>query len=458
MGTKSICFSFLLICSFFIHFHSPKGVVVAQEIAKSESEALGVAEPERREAIEIIIGGGGAPSPTPSPSTACPPPPPKPLSRLEKAKRVLLKFKSLIDDPNCYTQDWNVARNACDFNGIRCATFPTDRQTAVAGIDLNTARVTGKNGCPLPLSESGVLDSIPELTFFHVNSNGFSGTVPDKIINFPYFFELDLSNNKLTGQFPPQVLESKLLVFLDLRFNTLKGSIPPKLFNMDLDVIFLNNNGFSQNLPDNFGSTPARYLTFANNQLTGSIPRSIGNACKTLTEVLFLGNRFDGCLPYEIGLLNKATVFDVSKNLLTGPIPLSFGCLEKIQFLNLAHNKFYGAVPDIVCKLQSLRNNGNLSLSDNYFNEIGPSCWSLIKSKVLDVSKNCIPGLPNQRSHQECYAFYCNKKSCPNPSSLYYIPCKPHWQQSASTVSHHPTGSPPHPVTYNALKPHRLRL
>jgi len=448
--TKTIFSSFIL-CSLLLHLYFSQGV--AQEVAKSESEALG--EPEKRETLEIIIGGGGspAPSPAPTPETPCPPPPPKQLSRLEKARRVLLKFKTLIDDPNCYTQNWNENTETCKFKGIRCATYPKSDELAVAGLDLNGARVTGKNGCVLPISSLLGKNQIPELTFFHVNSNGFAGSVPSDLVTLPFFFELDLSNNKVKGQFPLDAIASDQLVFLDLRFNQLTGPIPYKLFERDLDVIFVNNNHFTECLPQNFGSTRARYLTFANNNLTGPIPKSVGFA-PNLTEVLFLGNQFDGCLPPEIGNLKKAVVFDVSKNSLTGPIPLSFGCLKSIQYLNLAHNNFYGCVPDNVCQISSLRNNGNLSLADNYFNEVGPSCWSLIKSKVLDVSKNCIPGLPNQRSPNECYKFYKTKKTCPNPSSFYYVPCKSHWGKPTSETTV-PTSTP---VTYKALKPHRLRL
>ncbi|KAK7368187.1 hypothetical protein VNO80_10211 [Phaseolus coccineus] len=448
--TKTIFSSFLL-SSILLHLYFSQGV--AQEVAKSESEALG--EPEKRETLEIIIGGGGspAPSPVPSPETPCPPPPPKPLSRLERARRVLLKFKTLIVDPLCYTQNWNENTETCNFNGVRCANYPITGEPVVAGLDLNGARVTGQNGCPLPVSSLLGVNQIPELTFFHVNSNGFAGSVPTDVTKFPFFFELDLSNNKIKGQFPLDAIASNLLVFLDLRFNQLTGPIPPQLFQKDLDVIFINNNQFTQCLPQNFGSTPARYLTFANNNLTGPIPKSVGYA-PNLTEVLFLGNKFDGCLPVEIGNLKRAVVFDVSKNLLTGPIPYSFGCLKSIQYLNLAHNKFYGCVPDNVCQISSLRNNGNLSLADNYFNEVGPSCWSLIKSKVLDVSKNCIRGLPNQRSPNECFQFYKRKTTCPNPSSFYYVPCKSHWGNPSSET----TGSTSAPVTYKTLKPHRLRL
>ncbi|KAE9613622.1 hypothetical protein Lal_00016330 [Lupinus albus] len=464
MRTKSLCHVFLLY-AFLVQIYLHNGVIASQDIARSESEALEQAEGSKRETLEIIIGGGSyAPAPAPAPSPQCPPPPPPPcppppqppLSRLDKARLVLLNFTKFIDDPKGYTKNWNQNnKDTCKFNGIRCDTYPNTNEKAVAGIDLNQAGMSGLNKTFLSLS--GILDRIPELTFFHVNSNNFSGSIPNQITKFPFFYELDISNNKLVGEFPKQVLQAFQLVFLDLRFNYLYGPLPPQLFQLPLDFIFINNNQFSQCLPDNFGSTPARYLTFANNQFLGPIPRSIGNASKTLTEVLFLGNKFEGCLPYEIGYLKKATVFDVSKNELTGPIPLSFACLEKIQFLNLAHNKFYGSVPEIVCQLPGLRNNGNLSLSDNYFTEVGPECQKLIKSNVLNVNNNCIPGFPNQRSYNECYKFSCTVKSCPNEKYLSYIPCKGPWGQSTTLVSE-ASPSPPDPVTYKSLKPHRLRL
>ncbi|RHN62160.1 putative leucine-rich repeat-containing, plant-type, leucine-rich repeat domain, L [Medicago truncatula] len=360
--TKSLSFSFLAITCFFL-LHSQSIIQALEHIATSEYEALGLATEPKRETLEIIIGGGGGGSaPAPSPESSCPPPPPPPcpptLSRLDRARRVLLKFKSNIYDPTGYTSNWNENTDTCNFHGILCGIFPNTNDRAVAGLD----------------------------------------------------------------------------------FNQKKFQVPSQLFKKDLDVIFINNNKFSQCLPENFGSTPA----------------SIGNANKTLTEVLFLGNKFEGCLPYEIGYLKKATVFDVSQNSLTGPIPASFGCLEKIQFLNLAHNKFYGTVPESVCVLSGIKNNGNLSLAGNYFTKLEPACWSLLKSKILDVSNNCIPGLPNQRSKQECYEFQCKIKPCSNPQSLSYVPCKPHWgnkQNNAPASQEMAT----EPVTYKSLNPHRLR-
>jgi hypothetical protein len=143
--------------------------------------------------------------------------------------------------------------------------------------------------------------------------------------------------------------------------------------------------------------------------------------------VLFLNNKLSGCLPYEVGLLNKLVVFDAGYNYITGPIPFSYGCLKNLEQLNLAHNLLYGEVPEVLCKLAYTGHLKNLSLSYNYFTSLGPTCWELIKqgSKKLDVSKNCIPWLPNQRSAEECWWFAKKPKTCPWSS---YIPCG--WRHS----------------------------
>nr|CAD1824916.1 unnamed protein product [Ananas comosus var. bracteatus] len=169
-------------------------------------------------------------------------------------------------------------------------------------------------------------------------------------------------------------------------------------------------------------------------QVHRPIPSSIVHAANTLLEVLFLNNQLSGCLPFEIGLLKKATVFDAGTNLLTGPIPLSFGCLKKIEQLNLADNKLYGEVPDVLCRLgiPGAGNLMNLSLSDNYFTSLGHSCWILLKKGVLDVRKNCIPGVLDQRSPEECKWFLWQKKYCPLNT---YIPCQSPWPEGADQLN-----------------------
>ncbi|GMN37697.1 hypothetical protein TIFTF001_007042 [Ficus carica] len=294
---------------------------------------------------------------------------------------------------------------------------------AVSGVDFNGYGFLGKGG---KLKLEGFLNELPDLAFFHSNSNNFTESVPDVnfITKIRFLYELDLSNNKLTGPFPKQVLQAKNLTFLDLRFNNYAGPIPADVFKLDVQVIFLNNNNFEQNIPDSIDKTPALYLTFANNKFTGPIPRSIGfgNTSNNLLEVLFLNNKLSGCLPYEIGQLKKITLFDASKNLITGPIPQSFACLNKIEILNFANNLLYGDVPELVCKLPNLQ---SLTLSSNYITEVGPECRKLIKKGRLDVRNNCILDLPNQRSKEVCADFFKkNPRDCLQNKWMFYLPCR----------------------------------
>ena len=259
-----------------------------------------------RKSLEIIIGGGGNPPPSPSPEPEpepedCPPPPPPPpcppppqlpppkppkpphppqqrppkppgqpplpllgfeSPLLEKVFPVLQAFKKLVThDPMHILKTWNGPDICNKYLGLECAIFPNTTDKALASIQFNGYNFGGKK-----LVLHNFLDKLNTVTIFHANSNNFLGSVPE-VTNLKYLFELDLSNNKLTGDFPASVLKAKTLTFLDLRFNTFSGCVPPQVFNLDLDVLFINNNNLVQKLPSNLGSITALYLTFANNRL-----------------------------------------------------------------------------------------------------------------------------------------------------------------------------------------------
>lgn len=381
----------------------------------------------------ISIGiGTGTPSPSPSPpnSCSCNEPQPSDFPNLKQyyAYLVIQRFKQTItSDPLNITSTWT-GFLPCTYKGFYCASPPYSPQTpTIFSIDFNNFHLSAP-------TLSGFIDNLPDLSLFHANSNFFSGNLPN-LTSLPYFYEFDISNNKFSGPFPStSLLPLSQLTFLDLRYNQFSGTVPSFLFSKDLDVLFLNNNLFGQTLPQNLGNSPVAYLTLANNGFTGTIPASLCNAADTLAEVLFLHNKLSGCLPYQIGLLRIATVFDAGDNLLTGPIPWSFACLQSIEQLNLANNYLYGRVPDVVCRLAKFGHLANFSLSGNYFTSLGISCWPLIKSGELDVRRNCIPGLPEQRTVEECAWFFMKPKFC--PLSI-HIPCSLH---SGHGSDHHDGG------------------
>ncbi|MED6225549.1 hypothetical protein PIB30_094673 [Stylosanthes scabra] len=361
---------------------------------------------------------------------------------------IIQAFKNTItSDPLGVTSTW-IGPNICNYTGFYCDN-PPDNKTAVtvASIDFNGFQLSAP-------SLDGFIDQLPDLAIFHANSNNFAGTISPNIAKLKFLYELDLSNNLLSGVFPVSVLNMPTLSFLDIRYNLFSGTVPPSIFTQPLDVLFLNNNNFFQKLPTNLGDTKVLYLTLANNKLTGPIPPSIGKASATLTEVLFLNNLLTGCLPYEIGFLTKATLFDAGNNLLTGPVPSSLGCLESVEQLNLAGNLLYGQIPEVVCALGN-HNLANLSLSNNYFTKVGPVCRSMIKKGVVDVRKNCISGIPNQRSAQECFTFFLTPRSCPRAAWFNLIPCKiPPRKNSTITT----TTRKRNLLSYSALSRNRVLL
>ncbi|KAK9215720.1 hypothetical protein WN944_007726 [Citrus x changshan-huyou] len=338
--------------------------------------------------------------------------------RLAVVYPVIQEFKSIItSDPLGITKTW-VGSDICNYKGFYCES-PPDNETAiaVASIDFNGFQLSAP-------TLDGFLDQLPDIALFHANSNNFAGTISSNIAKLPYLYELDISNNKFSGPFPAAVLGMNNLEFLDIRFNYFTGSVPPQIFTQNLDFLFINNNGFMIKLPDNIGSTHILFLTLANNKFIGPLPRSIFKAFSELTEVLLVNNQLTGCLPYEIGYLKEAVVFDVGDNQLTGQLPFSLACLEKVEQLNFANNLLFGMVPEAVCGLPNLL---HFSLSDNYFTHAGPLCRFLIEKGVLDVRNNCIPDLPFQRSVSECADFFAHPRFCPHMWSYTYIPCKPYF-------------------------------
>lgn len=357
--------------------------------------------------------------------------------RLAVVYPVIQRFKSFITlDPFKVTQTW-IGSDICSYRGFYCDN-PPDNKTAVtvASVDFNGFQLSA------PTIE-GFIDQLPDLGLFHVNSNNFGGTVPSKIVNLKYIYELDISNNRFTGQFPTAVVDMPGLTFLDIRFNSFSGSIPPQIFGQNLDVLFINDNGFTASLPEIPGDATAHilFLTLADNKFNGPLPRSILRSMSSLSEVLFLNNDFTGCIPYEIGFLRGASVIDIGGNKLTGPLPLSLTCLEKVEQLNFAGNLLFGVIPEAVCML--LRENlVNLSLSDNYFTHVGPWCRGLFERGVLDVRNNCLPFFPGQRSVKQCAEFFLKPKYCPHRWFHSFIPCRYSLTSSSSSRDFMPMVAP----------------
>lgn len=353
-----------------------------------------------------------------------------PNDQLYRAYLVIQRFKSTISsDPNNLTATWT-GHDICgktSYHGFYCTKLPGQPSKLTV-----TAAILNGFGLHAPKLE-GFIDELPDLALFHAASNNFGGDIP-RLTGLAYLYNLNVGND-IQVQHPADVNGYGITggnvgcIMAALNFTFHVGTDPKKKGGSiipgatDSKALLLNYNNLSGPLPANIGFSKLSYLALANNKLTGPIPSSIGQAKGSLLELLLLNNQLSGCLPHELGMLTKTTVIDAGKNQLTGPIPSSFSCLSSVEQLNLGENRLYGQVPDALCKLGRL---ANLTLAGNYFSSVGPACAALVKDGVLDVKRNCIPGLANQRAPAECASFMSQlpKESCPAASAPVSCPAE----------------------------------
>ncbi|CAD6226575.1 unnamed protein product [Miscanthus lutarioriparius] len=332
--------------------------------------------------------------------------------RLQKAYVALQALKrSITEDPKNLTTNW-CGPDVCAYFGVYCTTAPDDPHSqTVAGLDLNHGDLAGT----FP-EELGLLS---DLALLHLNSNRFSGTLPESLPKLRLLHELDVSNNRLTGGFPQHILCLPNIKYVDLRFNSLCGAVPAALFDKPLDAIFLNDNHFDFELPENLGNSPASVVVLANLRLRGCIPPSVGRMAGTLNELVVLNAGLRSCIPQEVGWLRELTVLDLSFNELQGMLPESLAGLHALQQLDVAHNELWGHIPEGVCALPSLR---NFTYSYNYFCTEPQRCLDI---RRVDDRQNCIAGRPDQRPTDQCLAFlhrppvHCDDHGCFGPPTHY---------------------------------------
>ncbi len=133
------------------------------------------------------------------------------------------------------------------------------------------------------------------------------------------------------------------VVAIDLGFNNLTGSIPTSIGNLEnLESLKLFFNHIEGTLPSEIGNlTNLKILDLNSNNLTGQIPSSIGNLTN-LNELLVSSNNLTGQLPQEISYLTNLTSLVVFDNQLSGDIPLTYLQLSNMSELIIAENEFSG--------------------------------------------------------------------------------------------------------------------
>ncbi|TKY48002.1 putative leucine-rich repeat receptor serine/threonine-protein kinase [Spatholobus suberectus] len=284
----------------------------------------------------------------------------------------------------------------------------------------------------LVIKENNISGSLPPSLFSNCtlldvvdfSSNSLTGQIPEEIGNCPGLWSISLYNNQFTGQLPLS-LTNLSLQNLDVEYNYLSGELPTEFVsswpyllylhlsynnmvshdnNTNLDPFFtvLRNNSVLEELElagmglgGRFTYTVASQLTslktllLQENQIFGSIPRSLANLSR-LFILNLTSNLLNGTICSDIFTLPKLEQLFLSCNLFKTPIPAAIGKCRNLGLLDLSHNQFSGRIPDSLgnlVRLNSLFLNNNL-LSGTIPPTLG-RCNNLYR---LDLSHNRLAG------------------------------------------------------------------
>ncbi|KAK4478433.1 hypothetical protein RD792_013906 [Penstemon davidsonii] len=230
-------------------------------------------------------------------------------------------------------------------------------------------QLTKLNLASCNLHEFPDLTNQKKLIFVDLSNNKITGEVPSWIweIGNGALGYLNLSCNSLVDLQKPYNIPGGLSV-LDLHSNKFNGTLPmPPAFSIYLDY---SSNNFQESIPVDIGNFTSftRFLSLANNRLTGAIPKSFCSAVDL--EVLDLsGNFLSGdippCLVQNIETLG---VLDLGRNNFTGEIPDSFSVNCGLKTLELSWNNIEGKIPTSLanCQLLEVMNIGYNKINDGF--------------------------------------------------------------------------------------------
>ncbi|KAL0836425.1 hypothetical protein Bca101_088314 [Brassica carinata] len=229
-----------------------------------------------------------------------------------------------------------------------------------------------------------------------LRNNKLSGTIPHFVSN-RYILYLLLSGNTLTGHIPTSLCDLKSIKVLDLSNNKLNGSIPSCLnnvsFGRSLDYEIDPNHGDSFGIAGGDNDLEAYSMSFVSRFLdlplefyldySGYLDFSVEFTSKRRYDS-YTGESFD----FIFGL-------DFSDNELSGEIPRELGDLQKMRALNLSYNSLSGLVPE---SFSNLTDKESIDLSSNVLNgSIPHNLTKLDYLVIFNVSHNNLSSsIPSQ--------------------------------------------------------------
>ncbi|KDP34542.1 hypothetical protein JCGZ_11092 [Jatropha curcas] len=246
--------------------------------------------------------------------------------------------------------------------------------SSIESIDAAVNNLKGNLPKDLDLS----ISKLPNLYFFSISINQFSGTMPPSFSNASKLQYLQLGKNDFSGAVPSfEKLQS--LLFLNIAYNHLGGSAAGNVNDDDLKFLTTLTN-----------ASHLEYIAISNNNFGGQLPQEIGNFSKKLGSFIAEENQIFGNIPSGIFYLESLQDFSAAFNRLSGTIPYTIGKLQNLEILFLEFNEFTGSIPSSIGNLTKLF---QVDLSRNNLQGIIPSslanCQNLI---VINLGRNNLSG------------------------------------------------------------------